>query len=57
MPDERAPACRATRCSTRANTWANTEAYDTQAAARLRNMFRENFAKQNYAELGIKPAM
>jgi phosphoenolpyruvate carboxykinase (ATP) len=37
-------------------TWEDPDAYD-EAAARLRDMFRENFARQNYAELGIQPAM
>ena len=38
------------------DTWEDPNAYD-EAAARLRDMFRENFARQNYAELGIQPAM
>ena len=38
------------------DTWQDPDAYD-EAAARLRDMFRENFARQNYAELGIQPAM
>ncbi|MEC7375906.1 MAG: phosphoenolpyruvate carboxykinase (ATP), partial [Actinomycetota bacterium] len=38
------------------DTWEDPDAYD-EAAARLRDMFRENFARQNYAELGIQPAM
>ncbi len=38
------------------DTWEDPDAYD-EAAARLREMFRENFARQNYAELGIQPAM
>ena len=38
------------------DTWEDPDAYD-DAAARLRDMFRENFARQNYAELGIQPAM
>jgi phosphoenolpyruvate carboxykinase (ATP) len=38
------------------DTWQDPDAYD-EAAARLREMFRENFARQNYAELGIQPAM
>ncbi|NDH22968.1 MAG: phosphoenolpyruvate carboxykinase (ATP), partial [Actinobacteria bacterium] len=37
-------------------TWEDPDAYD-EAAARLRDMFRKNFARQNYAELGIQPAM
>lgn len=38
------------------DTWEDPAAYD-EAAARLRDMFRDNFEQQNYAELGIKPAM
>ena len=38
------------------DTWEDPNAYD-EAAARLRDMFRDNFEQQNYAELGIKPAM
>ena len=38
------------------DTWEDPNAYD-EAAARLRDMFRENFARQNYTELGIQPAM
>ena len=38
------------------DTWEDPDAYD-EAAARLRDMFRENFEQQNYTELGIKPAM
>ncbi|MBT5581183.1 MAG: phosphoenolpyruvate carboxykinase (ATP), partial [Acidimicrobiaceae bacterium] len=37
-------------------TWDDPEAYD-EAAASLRDMFRANFEKQNYAALGISPAM
>ncbi|MDG2217234.1 MAG: phosphoenolpyruvate carboxykinase (ATP) [Acidimicrobiales bacterium] len=38
------------------DTWDDPEAYD-EAAASLRDMFRANFEKQNYAALGISPAM
>jgi len=38
------------------DTWDDPEAYD-RAAVRLRTMFRENYAEQGYAELGIKAAM
>ncbi len=38
------------------NTWDDPEAYD-EAAAKLRDMFRANFEKQGYADLGITPAM
>ena len=34
------------------DTWEDPAAYD-EAAARLRDMFRDNFEQQNYAELGI----
>ena len=37
-------------------TWDDPEAYD-EAATRLRDMFRANYDEQNYAELGIEPAM
>jgi phosphoenolpyruvate carboxykinase (ATP) len=36
--------------------WANRDAYDA-SAQKLRDMFRENFAKQNFAGFGIDPAM
>jgi phosphoenolpyruvate carboxykinase (ATP) len=38
------------------DTWDDAEAYD-EAAAKLRDMFRANYEKQGYAELGIAPAM
>ena len=38
------------------NTWDDPEAYDA-AAARLRDMFRENYRAKGYAELGIDEAM
>jgi phosphoenolpyruvate carboxykinase (ATP) len=38
------------------DTWDDPEAYD-EGAARLREMFRANFEKENYAALGITPAM
>ncbi|RMD84229.1 MAG: phosphoenolpyruvate carboxykinase (ATP) [Candidatus Dadabacteria bacterium] len=38
------------------NTWPNKADYDKQAE-RLRDMFRENFEKQGFAALGIKPVM
>ncbi len=37
-------------------TWDDPEAYD-EAATRLRELFRENFEAQAYAELGIAAAM
>ncbi|MEM7321613.1 MAG: phosphoenolpyruvate carboxykinase (ATP) [Actinomycetota bacterium] len=38
------------------NTWADTDAYD-QAAAKLRDMFKANYAEKGYAELGISDVM
>lgn len=38
------------------NTWDDPEAYDA-AALRLQAMFRENYEKKGFAELGIDPAM
>ena len=38
------------------DTWDDPEAYD-EAAAKLRDMFRANYEKQGYAELGIAAAM
>lgn len=38
------------------NTWDDVEAYD-EAAANLRDLFRGEFAKKRYAELGIQPKM
>jgi len=38
------------------DTWDDPEAYD-EAAAKLRDMFRANYEKQGYADLGIAPAM
>ncbi len=37
-------------------TWDDPEAYD-KAAAKLVQMFRDNYDNKNFAELGIKPAM
>ncbi|MDG2027252.1 MAG: phosphoenolpyruvate carboxykinase (ATP) [Acidimicrobiales bacterium] len=37
-------------------TWDDPEAYD-EAAAKLRDMFRANYEKQGYANLGIQAAM
>ncbi|MDW3219168.1 MAG: phosphoenolpyruvate carboxykinase (ATP) [Acidimicrobiales bacterium] len=38
------------------DTWDDPEAYD-EAAAKLRDMFRANYDKQGYADLGITAAM
>ncbi len=38
------------------DTWDDPEAYDV-AAASLRDMFRENYEKKGFSELGIAPAM
>ena len=38
------------------DTWETPESYD-EAAAKLRDMFRENYENQNYAQLGIAAAM
>ena len=38
------------------DTWDDPEAYDEQAAA-LRDMFRANYDKKGFADLGIAPAM
>jgi phosphoenolpyruvate carboxykinase (ATP) len=38
------------------NTWKDKAGYDAQAA-RLRDMFRKNFADKGFAKLGIKPVM
>ncbi len=35
------------------NTWSDPDAYD-EAAVRLRDLFRRNYEKQNYASLGIQ---
>ena len=37
-------------------SWEDKEAYD-QAAEKLLGMFRENFEKSGYADLGIEPVM
>ncbi len=38
------------------NTWADPAAYD-QAAEKLRGMFRDNFEKKSFADLGIEAVM
>ncbi len=38
------------------NTWDDAVAYDKQAE-KLRDMFRENFKKQGFADLGVKSVM
>ena len=38
------------------NTWANKDAYDA-AATKLCEMFRANFEKKGFGELGIEPVM
>ena len=38
------------------DTWDDPEAYDEQAT-KLRDMFRANYEKKGFSELGIEPAM
>jgi len=38
------------------NTWTDKDAYDA-AALKLRDMFRDNFLKKGFAELGIEPVL
>jgi phosphoenolpyruvate carboxykinase (ATP) len=38
------------------NTWKDTRRYDEQAA-KLRDMFRKNFADKGFSALGIEPVM
>lgn len=38
------------------NTWSDPDAYD-EAAVRLRDLFRQNYAEQGYASLGIKATL
>jgi len=38
------------------STWDDVEAYDQQAS-KLRDMFRENYAKSGFGDLGISEVM
>jgi phosphoenolpyruvate carboxykinase (ATP) len=38
------------------NTWADKDAYEAQAQ-KLAQMFRDQFDKQGFGELGIEPVM